>query len=64
MESVYEGGIKLDDEKDTIGWGRGWYNNFTQVPEEIRAVSRPIFIRKNSVSTPSICIESVLDFRR
>ena len=43
VESVYEGGIKLDDEKDTIGWGRGWYNNFTQVPEEIRAVSRPIF---------------------
>ena len=43
MESVYEGGIKLDDEKDAIGWGRGWYNNFTQVPEEIRAVSRPIF---------------------
>lgn len=47
MESVYEGGIKLDDEKDTIGWGRGWYNNFTQVPEEIRAVSRPVFYSEN-----------------
>ena len=25
----------MDDEKDTIGWGRGWYNNFTQVPNEL-----------------------------
>ena len=33
MESVYEGGIKL--ENDTVSYGRGWKVYYTETPNEI-----------------------------